>query len=62
MAKARFELYLDKRGEWRFRLVAPNNEVIAVSEGYSSKQAAKNGIEAVKKYAPEAEIVEKTEE
>ncbi|RLE59796.1 MAG: DUF1508 domain-containing protein [Thermoprotei archaeon] len=61
MAKARFELYKDKSGEWRFRLVAPNNETIAVSEGYSSKQAAIKGIEAVKKYAATAEIVEKEE-
>lgn len=61
MAKARFELYKDKSGQWRFRLVAPNNEVIAVSEAYSSKQAATKGIEAVKKYAPVAEIVVKEE-
>ncbi len=62
MAKARFELFQDKSGKWRFRLVAPNNEIIASSEAYSSKQAAIKGIEAVKKYAPEAEIIEKEQE
>ena len=55
---AKFELYEDKSGEFRFRLKAGNGEVIAISEGYSSKASAKNGIESVKKNAPIAEIVE----
>ena len=53
----KFELYTDKAGEFRFRLKATNGQVIAVSEGYKSKDAAENGIESVKKNAPEAEIV-----
>ncbi|SJN13442.1 hypothetical protein FM113_17850 [Leucobacter sp. 7(1)] len=55
---ARFEIYTDKAGESRFRLKAANGEVIAVSEGYSSRSAAKNGIASVQKNAPVAEIVE----
>ncbi|MCX7678266.1 MAG: YegP family protein [Spirochaetes bacterium] len=55
---AKFEVYKDNKGEWRFRLKAANGEVIAVGEGYSSKAACLNGIESVKKNAPEAEIVE----
>lgn len=55
---AKFEVYTDKKGEWRFRLKAANGEVIAVGEGYSSKAACLNGIESVKKNAPEAEIIE----
>lgn len=54
----KFELYTDARGEWRFRLKAGNGETIAVSEGYSSKSAAQNGIESVKKNAPDAPVVE----
>lgn len=61
MAKERFEIFKDKAGGYRFRLVAPNNEIIAVSESYTTKQACLKGIEAVKKYAPTAEIVEKEE-
>ncbi|AKG52977.1 hypothetical protein DGWBC_0290 [Dehalogenimonas sp. WBC-2] len=57
---ARFEIKLDNAGEFRFTLVAPNNEIIAVSEGYSSKEGAKNGIQSVKTNAPKAEIVDKT--
>jgi len=53
----KFELYNDKAGEFRFRLKAKNGEVIAVSEGYKTKSSCENGIESVKKNAPEAETV-----
>ena len=55
---AKFELYKDKKGEFRFKLIAPNGQTIAVSEGYKTKDSAKNGIESVKKNAQGAEIVE----
>ena len=54
----KFEIYLDKAGEYRFRLKATNGEIIAVSEGYKALAGCENGIESVKKNAPEAEIVE----
>ena len=54
----KFELYKDARGEFRFRLKAGNGEIIATSEGYSSKSACLIGIESVKKNAPEAAVVE----
>ena len=53
----KFEVYADKAGEFRFRLKARNGEVIAVSEGYKAKQSCMNGIESVKKIAPDAELV-----
>ncbi|MFB0557848.1 MAG: YegP family protein [Candidatus Bathyarchaeia archaeon] len=46
-----FEVYRDKEGEHRFRLKAPNAEIILASEGYSSKAMCLNGIESVKKNA-----------
>ena len=52
----KFEMYADKAGEFRFRLKARNGEIIAVSEGYKAKASCLNGIESVKKNAPEAEI------
>ena len=55
----KFEIYTDKAGEFRFRLKARNGEIILASEGYSSKPGVKNGIESVKKNAPEAETVKK---
>lgn len=54
----KFEMYQDKAGEYRFRLKATNGQVIATSEGYTAKASCINGIESVKKNAPEAEIVE----
>jgi uncharacterized protein YegP (UPF0339 family) len=51
-------MYQDKAGEYRFRLKATNGEVIATSEGYAAKASCKNGIESVKKNAPDAAIVE----
>jgi uncharacterized protein len=54
----KFELYQSSKGEWRWRLKAGNGEIIATSEGYTSKSSAKNGIESVKKHAPDAEVVE----
>ncbi|MFZ0487917.1 MAG: YegP family protein [Arenicellales bacterium] len=46
---AKFELYKDKKGEFRFRLKATNGQVILSSEGYKSKVSAKKGIASVQK-------------
>lgn len=54
----KFEVYQDKAGEYRFRLRARNGEIIAVSEGYKVKASCLNGIESVRKNAPEAPVVE----
>ena len=54
----KFEMYVDKKGEFRFRLKATNGQVIAVSEGYVAKKSCENGIESVKKNAVDAPIVE----
>ena len=53
-----FEVYEDAKGEHRFRLKAANGQVIAVSEGYSSADACKKGIESVRKNAPGAKLKE----
>lgn len=52
----KFEVYEDKGGEYRFRLKARNGEIIAASESYKAKSSCLNGIESVKKNAPDAEI------
>lgn len=52
----KFEIYLDKAGEFRFRLKAGNGEIILASEGYSQKAGCKNGIESVRKNAPDATV------
>ena len=53
----KYEVYTDKAGEFRFRLKAKNGEIIATSEGYTAKASCLNGIESVRKNAPDAEIV-----
>lgn len=54
----KFEVFTDKSGKYRFRLKAPNGEVIATGQAYSSKAACMHGIESVKKNAPLADIIE----
>lgn len=51
----KFEMYQDKAGEYRFRLKARNGQIVAISEGYTTKAACENGIESVRKNAPEAQ-------
>ncbi|APV44154.1 Uncharacterized conserved protein YegP, UPF0339 family [Dehalogenimonas formicexedens] len=52
----KFQVYKDKSGEFRFRLVATNGQVIAISEGYKTKASALAGIESVKENAPKAKV------
>lgn len=53
----KFEVYVDKAGEYRFRLKARNGEIIAVGESYKAKSSCLNGIESIKKNAPESPVV-----
>ena len=54
----KFEVYTDKKGEFRFRLKAGNGQIIATGEGYKAKSGCLNGIESIKKNAPTADVVE----
>ena len=54
----KIEMYIDKSGEYRFRLKATNGQTIATSEGYGAKAGCLNGIDSVKRNAPDAEIDE----
>ena len=56
----KFEVYTDKGGEFRFHLKARNGEVIAASEGYKAKVSCLNGVDSVRRNAPDA-AVEKLE-
>ncbi|EKT78011.1 hypothetical protein WSS_A34642 [Rhodococcus opacus M213] len=55
---AKFELFKDTAGRFRpgfaFHLKATNGEIIAASQGYTSKAAAQNGIESIKSNAATA--------
>ena len=47
----KFEVYKDKKGEFRFRLKAANGEIILASEGYKDRAGVMKGVDAVKKNA-----------
>lgn len=53
----KFQVYIDKAGEYRFRLRATNGQIIATGEGYKTKASCLNGINSIKKNAPDAQIV-----
>jgi uncharacterized protein YegP (UPF0339 family) len=58
-----FELYIDKAGEYRWRLKAANKKIIADSaEGYSSRQNAQEAIDRVKAYVRGVDVEEITKE
>ena len=54
----KFEVYKDKKGEFRFRLKAKNGQIIATSEGYSKVDSCLKGVASVKKNA-DSKIEEK---
>lgn len=56
----RYEKKTSSKGEPYFVLKAANGQTIGVSEMYSSTSARDNGIESVKKNAPDATIVDLT--
>ena len=58
----RYDRKTNKADQPYFNLKAANHEIIGTSESYSSKEACENGIASVKKNAPEAEVVDETEE
>lgn len=55
----KYEIYKDKRGEWRWRLKAANGKILAVSsEGYNHKIDCANCIAMVRgsRTAPAVEV------
>ena len=47
----KFEVYEDKGGKFRFRLLAKNGQNIGHSEAYENMKSLKNGINSIKKNA-----------
>lgn len=52
----KFEMYLDKAGEYRFRLKAVNGEIVLTGESYKAKAGCLKGIESIKNNAPDAPV------
>jgi len=51
----KFEIWKDKKGEYRVRFKY-NSEVMFATEGYTSKASAQNAIDSIKKNGPGAEV------
>lgn len=52
----RIKVYRDKRGQWRFRVVAANGEIVAQSEAYTRKHGAVRGARRLKAVIAAAEV------
>lgn len=53
----KFEVYQDKKGEFRFRLKAKNGQIILTGEGYTKLASCLNGIESIRKNAVDSDLV-----
>jgi len=58
----KFVIYKDKSKKFRFRLLATNGEIIASGEAYESKAACMKGVASIQKNAPDAKIIDETDE
>jgi len=57
---SRYERKFSSNGQYYFNLTAPNGQVIGVSEMYTTSSGRDNGIESVKRNAPNAPIEDLT--
>ena len=51
IGKGKYEVSLNSKGEYYFRLKASNGEIILVSESYKNRQGCDNGIQSVRENA-----------
>lgn len=56
----RFDRLTSSNGKWYFNLKAANGQIIGSSEMYESEAGRENGIESVKKNAPDATVEDET--
>ena len=51
MKMARYEVYQDAAGEWRWRLRSANSQIVASGEGYVRRAGALAGVQAHRRAA-----------
>jgi uncharacterized protein YegP (UPF0339 family) len=56
-----FEIYKDRKGEFRVRFKASNGETMFSTEGYTTKASAKAAIRSIQKNTPAAAVNDLTE-
>lgn len=53
----KFQMYMDKAGDWRWRFIAPNNKRMADSgESYKSESSCMNAIEVIRRESDTSKI------
>ncbi len=57
---SKFEIFVGSDDKFYFHLKADNGEIIAASQGYTTKQAAEIGIDAIKRIASNASVLDLT--
>lgn len=57
---SKFEIFVGSDDKFYFHLKADNGEIIAASQGYTTKQAAESGIDAIKRIASTASVLDLT--
>lgn len=56
----KWEIYVDKAGQYRFRLYASNGNCVCHSHGYDSKSGCKGGIDSITRIANETAAIDKS--
>jgi uncharacterized protein len=56
----KFEIFVDKSGNHRFRLTAKNGQAVLASQGYASRDTCKKGVASVRANAPDDARYERT--
>jgi len=57
---SRYRIFVGRDNQFYFNLSASNGQILLQSEGYVSRQGATNGKESVKRYGPDATVVDQT--
>ncbi len=56
----KFEIFVGVDGMFYFHLKAENGEIVAASQGYTTKQSAENGIDSIRRLAAKSEVIDLT--
>ncbi len=56
----KFHIFIGKKKQFFFRLVARNGKIVAASEGYNSRQAAMHTISRIRALVSGAKLVDET--
>lgn len=60
MKTAKYTVFKDKKGEFRFNLISKNGEVVATGEAYKEKRGAMNAVKKMREWATTEVVEDKT--